>query len=100
MPLAFYEHLWHVKICHTKSLESKHHEMGTKPKSNPEPAAVDMTSYLFLRLDAANNYAEIHIFGYPYPRYFYQSIINWENQHGYAVDKEIHCAHSAAQPFC
>ena len=40
--------------------------------------------------DAVINYAETHIFGYPYPsEELYQSIINWEkNQHGYVVDKE------------
>ena len=40
--------------------------------------------------DAVINYAETHIFGYPYPSdELYQSIIDWEkNQHGYVVDKE------------
>ena len=39
--------------------------------------------------DAVINYAETHIFGYPYPSdELYQSIIDWEkNQHGYSVDK-------------
>ena len=41
--------------------------------------------------DAVINYAETHIFGYPYPsEELYQSIINWEkNQHGYVVDKRV-----------
>ena len=43
--------------------------------------------------DAVINYAETHIFGYPYPSdELYQAIIDWEkNQHGYVVDKETYC---------
>ena len=41
--------------------------------------------------DAVINYAETHIFGYPYPSdELYQSIIDWEkNQHGYSVDRRV-----------
>ena len=63
-------------------------------ESNPELLELWVADMDFLPVpeirDAVINYAETHIFGYPYPsEELYQSIINWEkNQHGYAVDKE------------
>ena len=63
-------------------------------ESNPELLELWVADMDFLPVpeirDAVINYAETHIFGYPYPsEELYQSIINWEkNQHGYVVDKE------------
>ena len=62
-------------------------------ESNPELLELWVADMDFLPVpeirDAVINYAETHIFGYPYPSdELYQSIINWEkNQHGYVVDK-------------
>ena len=63
-------------------------------ESNPELLELWVADMDFLPVpeirDAVINYAETHIFGYPYPSdELYQSIINWEkNQHQYDFSKE------------
>lgn len=68
----------------------KWHEAET----NPDLLELWVADMDFLPLpeirQAVVDYAQTHVFGYPYPSdALYQSIIDWEkHQHGYAIDKD------------